>query len=94
MMQPANNRHLDHPAHLRRLNVSRDWRVLAQREMSSGIVIVIDVRSQDTFQRSLTEDDHMVQAFSADGTNQALRVRIGEDRQLHRMGTVRRNISA
>ena len=76
MMQPADNRHLNHPADLRRLNLSRRRRVLTEREMRAAIVIVIDVRSQDTPQRSLVEDDHMVQALTANGTDQSLRVRI------------------
>jgi hypothetical protein len=73
MMQPADNWHLDHPAKLRRLDLPRDRRVLVGREVGSEILIVIDMRSQDAFQRSLVEDDHMVQALSPDGADQALR---------------------
>ena len=76
MMQPADNWHLDHSAKLRRLDLPLDRRVLVEREVGSEILIVIDVRSQLAFQRSFVEDDHVVQALSPDGTDQALRERI------------------
>ena len=74
VMQLADNWHLDHPAELRRLDISRCRRILAERKMPAEILIVIDIRSQDALQRSFVEYDHVLQALTAHGTDQPLRV--------------------
>src|SRR5271165_5099102 len=42
--------------------------------MSSGSVIVIEIRSKDSAERGLVENDHLIQALPADGSNHALDV--------------------
>ncbi len=63
MMQPADNRHLDHPADLRRLDLPRCRGVLAQRKMSSIIVIVVGLSV--TVTESVTESTESAVTESA-----------------------------
>ena len=58
------------------LHVSRRRRVFRQREVSSRGVIIGEIAGQRAPQMPLVEDDHMVETFAANGSDQALDVRI------------------
>jgi hypothetical protein len=54
------------------LDRSRDWRILAQRQMSASLVVIAHIRPQDSPQVSFPEDDHMVETLSSDRTDEPL----------------------
>ena len=73
------------PADFRKLHDSppRRWfdgtwlgRVLVEREMRSGSVVVVQVASQDPPQVTLAENDDVIQAFPTDRADDPLDVRI------------------
>jgi hypothetical protein len=76
MVESANLRVFDDPAHRRRLDRSANWRVLAQRQVSPGSLIVLDVGFEDAPQTGFVQNDHMIQAFAPNGPDQALDVGI------------------
>ena len=63
-----------HGSHFWWLNPSRFGRVLAQREMGSRSVIVIQVRIQGATKRALMKHDPMIEALPPNGTNHSLDV--------------------
>lgn len=74
VVPPTNFAHCDHSSQLRSLDRPRLWRVLLQRKMGSGLVIVGEVRRKRSTQRGFPEDDHMVQTLAPNGTDHALHV--------------------
>lgn len=69
----------------RRLNRARLRRVFSQRQVRSGSVIVVKIGNESSSQRAFAENDHMVDAFAPDRTNDAFDVcplpgRAGADR--------------
>src|SRR6201987_1129493 len=74
VMQPPDLGQRHDPPHVLRLDRSRLGRVLAQGEMGSRSVIVIQIRTKDTTKRGFLEHDHMVQALPPNGTNHPLDV--------------------
>ena len=75
VMQPAEDGQRNDLAHLQRLHRPWDRRVLAEREVRSGrVVVVVEVLSQDASEMQLAEHDDVVEALSADGPDQPLDV--------------------
>ena len=57
--------------------MGRAWAVLAERKMRSGFMMVIENTSIERgANRSLVEDDDMIQAFSVDRTDETLCIRV------------------
>ena len=56
------------------LDWSMDRSVLAQRQMSAGLIVVGHIRLQDLPHVGFPEDDHMVEAFPSDRPDQPLNV--------------------
>ena len=67
VMQSANHWDADHTTLDRRFDGPRDRRVVFQRQVTSGIVVVVEVRHQNAAQMILVPHDEMVEALSADG---------------------------
>jgi hypothetical protein len=63
MMQATNFGKLDDGAGLRPLDGPPVRRILLEREVSPGTVIVREVAGEDAAQVRLTQHDHMVQAL-------------------------------
>src|SRR5215831_7992417 len=74
MVQSANLSDCHYASQFPPLYRPRLRRVLPQRKMRPGLVIVRKIRSQDSAQRTFVEHDHMIQALPAYGTNHALDV--------------------
>ena len=55
----------------------RAWlrRVFPQRQVRSGPMVVIEIRSKDSAQRAFIEHDHMVETFPPNGANHPFHVR-------------------
>ena len=49
-------------------------RILAQAEVSAAPMVIGDVRANNPAKMSVVEDDHMVQTFAADRSDQSLDV--------------------
>jgi hypothetical protein len=74
MMQAADLREGDNVARGGKLHATRPWAVLVEREMRSGIMMILKIARQHAAQVTLVEDDNVIQAFTADRTDQALRI--------------------
>ena len=61
-------------ARAHRVDRPRLWRVLAQRKVSSGFVVIGKVSLQDPTEVLLAEDNHVVKAFSADGAHETFSI--------------------
>ena len=55
-----------------KLHAARPWAVLVEREMRSGIMVILKIARQDAAQMTLIDDDNVIQAFTADRTDQTL----------------------
>jgi hypothetical protein len=51
-------------------------RILRQREMSSRLVVVREVTTQDARQSGFIRDDHVIETLASDGTDQPFRIRV------------------
>src|SRR5215472_6079596 len=60
--------------HPGRLNGPPKRRILAEREVRAGALVVIEVRFQDAPQTGLIQDDHVIQAFPTNRADQSLNV--------------------
>jgi len=89
MLHAADVGDFDNRARGGRLNAPRHRGVLVERQVGPEPVIVGDVLAEVATKRTLVPDDHMVEAFAPEGTDQAFDERIGVSRQLHRRGAVR-----
>src|SRR5438874_9935651 len=52
------------------------WRILAQRQVRARLIVIRRIRSKNSPQVLLTEDQHSVQALAAHGADQAFRIAI------------------
>ena len=74
------------------------WRILAQRQVRARLIVIRRIRSKNSPQVLLTEDQHPVQALAAHGADQAFCMTNGRSglggEQPERPGTVRRECAA
>jgi hypothetical protein len=70
MMQTAHLRESNNIAGGGRLDGARPWAVLVEREMRSGVMMILQIARQDAAQVTLVKDDNVIQAFAADRTRQ------------------------
>ena len=75
MVQPAEMLFGDDRTLLWRLDGARNWRVPIEAQMRSAFVIILEEISEDAIQMPLVEDDDVIQAFAADGSDQPFDVR-------------------
>mgnify|MGYP001817640798 CR=1 FL=1 len=84
-MKPTNHGELDDLPLIRRLYLPRIRGVLFQRQMCPATVIVDEIISKNSPQVILTNDDQMVDAVPAQGSNQPLRIGILPGRSWSRL---------
>ena len=72
MMQSADLGNCDHPAKRGRLNRSADRRIFVEGEVRSKIFVVLEIIFQDAAQSVFIENNDVIQAFAAKGTDQPL----------------------
>src|SRR2546430_2125275 len=72
VMEPTHAGHLHHPALARRLHTPWRGRVLGQRQVCPGPVVVICGLRQDPQQTPFADHHHMVKAFPSNRSNHAL----------------------
>ena len=68
MVKTADLRDREHSAQTRRMHFPWFQRVLLQRQVRTGRVIVRKIRRQDSAQTGLTANDHVIQAFSPESS--------------------------
>ena len=76
MMQTADLREGNNVARGGKLHATRPWAVLVQREMRSGVVMILKIARQYAAEVTLVEDDNVIQTFTADRTDETLGVGI------------------
>jgi hypothetical protein len=76
MMQTADLREGNNVAGGGKLRATRSWAVLVEREMRSGVMMILKIARQDASQVMFVEDDNVIQAFSADRTDETFDVGI------------------
>jgi hypothetical protein len=76
MVQTTNFREGNDIAGRGRLYGTRPRAVLAERKMRSDVMMVLKIARQNATQMALVEDDDVIQAFSADRTDETLNVRV------------------
>src|SRR5712691_1521860 len=76
MVETAHLREGDDIACGRKLYATRPWAVLVEREMRSGVMMILKIARQDAAQVTLVEDDNVIQTFAADRTDETLDVRV------------------
>src|SRR5260370_33909317 len=76
MVQTTNFREGNDIAVRGRVYVARPRAVLAERKMRSDVMMVLKIARQNAAQMALVEDDDVIQAFSADRTEETLNVRV------------------
>jgi hypothetical protein len=59
-----------------KLHATRPWAVLVEREMRSGVMMILKIARQYAAQVTLVEDDNVIQTFTADRTDETLGVGI------------------
>jgi hypothetical protein len=74
MMKPADLRYRHDPPHFRWLNRSRFGRVLVRGKMLPRLLIVLQITSQGSTQRSFMEHNYMIETLATDGPDHALDV--------------------
>ena len=75
MVQAPDLRQLDDPTEFLPLHSSGLRRIPSQRQMAARAMVVVEVAAQYAAEMSLVENDHMVQAFLPNRSDQALNVR-------------------
>src|SRR5262245_62571747 len=75
-MQSADFGDFDHRSQIRRLLGSRLGRVLRERYMGSGSMIILAVAFQNPAEMIFIDHDHMVEALSPEASNHPLNERI------------------
>jgi len=73
VVEPTDLFEFDDTTLVRMMHWSSIRRVLAQGQVRSHSVVIIDILSQDSLQVSGAKYDHMVQALTPDGANKAFR---------------------
>src|SRR5919198_507850 len=76
MMQPTHLWDFPDWANLWPLDRSRHWTIHIQGPVHTPMMVITKVPGQEPPEMSLVQDDHMVQAFTADTPDQPLDVRI------------------
>ena len=76
MVQSTDLGNFHDPAYLRWLNGPTDRDIFVLRQVSSRLLVVVEVRFQDAPQAGLIQDDHVIQAFSTNRADQSLNVGI------------------
>jgi hypothetical protein len=76
MMQTADLREGNNIACRGKLHATRPWTVLVEREMRSGVMMILKIAPQYAAQVTLAEDDNVIQAFTADRPDETLDVGI------------------
>jgi hypothetical protein len=59
-MQTAHLREGNNIACGRKLHATRPWAVLVEREMRSGVMMILKIARQDAAQVTLVEDDNVI----------------------------------
>ena len=75
MMQPADVWNRDHLATIRWLHLACNRRVVVQRQVRAGVMIIVEVIGEDPLQVALVEHDEVVEALAADRADDSLDVR-------------------
>ena len=75
MMQATDFRKRDDSAALRRLDETRVWRILVERKMGPGVVVVVHVRRKDASQMAFVEDNEVVQTLPPNRADDPLDIR-------------------
>jgi hypothetical protein len=68
MMQTADLEEGNNIACGGKLHATRPWAVLVEREMGSGVMMILKIAQQDAAQVTLAEDDNVIQTVAADRT--------------------------
>ena len=89
MVQSADFRERDHLTFHRGLHASWRGRVFLQREMRSRPMIIGDISGAHAPQMRLVDDDHVIETFASDRSDQSFNVRIGVIRRVHRLRAMR-----
>jgi hypothetical protein len=55
-----------------RLYATRPRAILVERQMRSGVMMILKIARQDVAQVTLVEDDYVIQAFTPDRPDQTL----------------------
>jgi AAA domain len=74
MVETAHLREGDDIACGRKLYATRPWAVLVEREMRSGVMMILKIARQYAAQVTLVKDDNVIQTFTADRTDETLDV--------------------
>ena len=74
VMQTTKLSKLEHLAFLRALCSPALRRIFAERQMSAPAVVIANIGGKRSVQRTLSEDDHVIQAFAANGSDQPFNV--------------------
>ena len=74
MMQTADLGEGNNIASGGKLYGTRTWAVLVEREMCSGVMMMLKIARQNATQVALIEDDHVIEAFTANRTDETLDV--------------------
>src|SRR5260370_12818789 len=74
MMQTADLGEGNDVARGGKLHATRSWAVFVEREMRSGVMMILKIARQDAAQVTLVEDDDVIQTFTADRTDETLGV--------------------
>src|SRR5262249_24965811 len=56
------------------LHRTRPWTILVEREMRSGVMMILKIARQHAAQVTLAQGDDVIQAFTADRTDQSLNI--------------------
>jgi hypothetical protein len=76
MMEASHLGEGDNIACGRKLYATRPRAVLVEREMRSGVMMILKIARQYAAQVTLVEDDNVIQTFAADRTDETLDVRV------------------
>jgi hypothetical protein len=76
VVQTTDKRDADHSPRPRKFYFSRERGVRRQRAMGPHVMIVVQEAGQEPSQVRLVQDDHMIQTFPTEGTDQSLHIRV------------------
>ena len=76
MVEPAHLGQFDDFAVRRQLDWPRPWRVLAETQMGSRSVVVIEVLAEDAVEMPRVEHNKVIETLSPYGADEALDVRV------------------
>ena len=65
MMKATDHWDQDHVTFIGRFDFARPWRVPIERQVSSAVVIVLQVLREDPMEMGFAEHDHMIQTIAA-----------------------------